>query len=227
MEEQEEREIEVRPDVEMQISDMVSENGMALEVPINLKFSKADAILSILWKTKDLSQFYIGDLLRQVENQEYYSQLLDETRYAKKTVDKFKRVAENVRPDGRWGNLSFDHHDSVNALEPNDQDEWLKYASEGGWTTAKLREELREAGLIKSQKKPGKPKVITCPHCDKPIVEIEDEGCPWCQLMVVRNNLSAVVRKKIQQTLKDIRYGEQMPPLPDWVIEICDRALEV
>jgi len=204
----------IRPDTGLvQISDYVSENGMALNLPLHFEYSQADAVLSSLWTTKDLSQFYIGDLLNHVENMEYYSQLLDEKKYKKRTVDNCKRVARNVKD--RWENLSFDHHSSVSALEPEDQTKWLKYASEGAWTTAKLREELRDTGLITRQKRADKPKVITCPHCDR--AAFEDIPCTGCML--------DVEKKEHRKDLEDIKYGEQAPPPPDWVIEICDKAL--
>jgi len=181
--------VEKRPDVELvQISDFLSTDGMALQLPDHLRFSQADKMLDTLWKARDLSQFYIGDLLNHVENMEYYSQLLDATKYAKKTIDKFKRVAKNV--SGRWENLSFDHHDSVSGLDLDVQDSWLQAASEGNWTTAKVREELREAGLITRQKRSDKSKTIVCPHCDR--LAFEDVPCEGCMRDVADLRIEAL-----------------------------------
>ena len=138
--EQQEHGMEVRPDAgQVQISDMVSENGMALEVPNGYQYGHAKNALEIFWKTKDLSQLYIGDLLNQVEDMEYYSQLLDEVQYTERSIIRYKRVSREVAPEDRWPNLSFDHLESVCPLIPEVQNAWLKNASEGHWTTAKLR----------------------------------------------------------------------------------------
>lgn len=218
-----ERGIEVKPDVgQVQISDMVSANGMALQVPNGFQFNHAKNALEIFWKTKDLSQLYIGDLLNQVEDQEYYSQLLDEVQYTERSIIRYKRVAREVAPDDRWPNLSFDHLESVCPLMPDVQNSWLQAASEGHWTTARLRKELRDAGLITAQPRKKKVEVVECQQCGKPIVAIEDEGCPWCQLKVTGETVEA-----LRGLLNDIRYGEQAPPPAGWIIEICDLALEV
>ncbi|MDY7038522.1 MAG: hypothetical protein SV375_20495, partial [Thermodesulfobacteriota bacterium] len=110
--------------------------------------------------------------------------------YEKKTCQNYMRVSNNIRPNGRWPNLRHSHHEAVAALEPGLQDEWLSYTSEGGWSVARLRQELRDAGLIKTKEREKKPKTIKCPHCDR--WTFEGVSCMGCERDRLDDILTAV-----------------------------------
>jgi hypothetical protein len=67
--------------------------------------------------------------------------------YAAQTIHNCTWVTSRFPPSRRRENLSFGHHAEVAALEPTVVDEWLDKAEAGGWTRAKLREEVRRVKM--------------------------------------------------------------------------------
>lgn len=156
------------PDVgtEIQTTDLVTYEGMALRPKRELAFQEAQYVLDTLYGTFERSQFYMGDLLNFCKSTmgEAYAQLIDETKYSIKTLQNFMWVASRVVADSRWDTLTFDHHASVARLDPDEQDRWLNMAAEGSWSARRLREELK--GPPK-EKEPKYRKVkISCPECE-------------------------------------------------------------
>jgi hypothetical protein len=165
----------------MELSELVQQDGLALRPITALNLQQADYVLSTLWGVRERSQFYIGDLLNfcKATLGETYSQLIDETHYNIKTLQNFMWVSDRVRPNGRWDTLTFDHHASCAALEPEEQDQWLELAAKGGWSCRRLREEIRGP---KAEKEP-KPKVTRCPECTRWMVEGQEcFGCAYDRL---------------------------------------------
>lgn len=154
------------PDVgnEMQLTNLVKQDGMTLRPCRELTLPQAAYVLDTLWGVKERSQFYLGDLLNFCKETmgESYAQLVDETRYNIKTLQNYMWVCDRVRPNGRWDTLTFDHHSTVAKLDPEDQDRWLAMAAEGAWSARRLREEIR------GPRKEKEPKVyrIQCPECE-------------------------------------------------------------
>ena len=195
----------------------LSPNGMGLMVPSDIGYSKAQAVADHLMVTGDLSKWYLGDLFNAVENKEFYSQLLDATKKSSHTINNYKRVAENIRPNGRWPNVSWSHHERVAKLHPDDQEKYLRDTSEGNWSVSRLDEELKNAGLIETKEREKKPKVTSCPHCDQYVIEGE-EPCPWCMLQVSDKRI-----EDLQAVLTEIAN-----PSGDleWAAELASRALK-
>ena len=165
----------------MELNDLVQQDGLALRPKAALTLQQADYVLSTLWGVKERSQFYLGDLLNFCKETmgESYAQLIDETHYNIKTLQNYMWVCNRVRPNGRWDTLSFDHHASVSALEPEEQDQWLELAAKGGWSCRRLRDEIRGP---KVEKEP-KPKVARCPECIRWMVEGQEcFGCKYDEL---------------------------------------------
>ena len=67
-------------------------------------------------------------------------------------------------------------------------------------------------------------KVKTCIHCDRFIVE--GQKCYACQNRVLSREIVGN-RNEFKKILFSIKYGKQGPVPPKWVIEICDKALDV
>jgi len=123
-------------------------------------------------------------------------------------------VRDKFRPEDRiYKNLRFSHYEAVRSIDTGDAHALLNAADGSKISVQELEEVVR--GMKDKPEKPKKLKVIDCPHCDRPA--FEDVPCTGCML--------DVATKEHRKTLEDIKYGEQAPPPPEWVIEICDRAL--
>ena len=148
---------------EIQATDLVKYDGLALRCQRKLNIEEFQYVLDLLWDTYERSQFYLGDLLNNAEMVlgESYAQLIDCEKYRPKTLANFKYVASNIRPAGRWKELSFSHHAECAKLEPNLQDSWLKQAHEQQMSVSELRK------AIKGEPAEKKKKVINvrCPSC--------------------------------------------------------------
>jgi len=187
---------------------LVVPDGMSLRVPGDLTYNQADALMGYMWQRRDQMAWYIGDLLNATKDTEYYSQLLNESKFEVKTCQNYMRVAANVRANGRWENLRHGHHEAACALAPDEQDEWLKYASEGAWSVRRLRDELRDAGLIKAKEKTTKPTAIKCPHCDR--WTFEGVPCMGCEVDVLNTAKAELIGLIVALEAKEISGPEAL-----------------
>lgn len=148
---------------EIQSTDLVKYDGLALRCQRKLTIDEFQYLLDMLYSTYERSQFYLGDLLNYAEDMlgEMYAQLLDSTKYKLKTLQNFKYVASNIRPKGRWEELSFSHHAEVAKLPPHEQDSWLQQAYEQKMSVSELRKAIKGEPIRKP------PKIIEarCPSC--------------------------------------------------------------
>jgi len=128
------------------------------------------------------------------------------------TANNWRRVVKRFPVDVRLGHhhLQASHYIEANHKKLTDDQaiQLMDHADTYEWSVQMVREAVRVA--IGKPVKIEKPKLITCQHCDHWIADA-DEACPYCVLTAI---------------LEDIKYGEQAPPPPAWVIEICDRGLE-
>jgi hypothetical protein len=125
--------------------------------------------------------WWIGDWLNYTESifHETWTQLIPDIGWDEKTLKNWKWVAENVRPNGRYENLSWSHHEKIAKLPPEMQDLWLERAATGGWTVKRLMDELKGP----QQEKEPKPKVTRCPECTRWMVEGQEcWGCSYDRL---------------------------------------------
>jgi len=92
---------------------------------------------SVMW--------WIGDWLNYGEAAygEKYSQALETTDYAYRTLAQAAWVAKAVQFSSRLENLSWSHHQEVASLEPDEQDAILGKATEHGMSRKELREFVR------------------------------------------------------------------------------------
>lgn len=91
--------------------------------------------------------WWIGDLILYGEQffGHRYAQIEDEIGLAPQTIMNRVSVAKHIPPNRRRASLPFGVHAEVAYLEPSERDRWLDRAELGGWTRAKLREEMRAA----------------------------------------------------------------------------------
>ena len=121
----------------------------------SMSFTKWMAVGQQLGQVGKSLAWWTGDWLRWGEelHGEKYAQALDATGRDPKTLMAWIRVCKAIDPGRRREELSFSHHESVSALEPDDQSYWLGRAIEGdvlpnhereSWSTQRLRAELRK-----------------------------------------------------------------------------------
>ena len=89
--------------------------------------------------------WWIGDLILYGETfyGHSYAQIEDSIGLAAATIMNRVSVAKHIPPNRRRASLPFGVHAEVAYLEPSERDRWLDRAELGGWTRAKLREEMR------------------------------------------------------------------------------------
>jgi hypothetical protein len=99
----------------------------------------------ILRKLDESIQWLLGDWIVMGEAYNYGERLAfaESIGFNVKTLDDYAYVARKVNFSVRTENLSFGHHKLVASLSDTDEQErWLKNASENHWSIAKLRDEM-------------------------------------------------------------------------------------
>lgn len=96
----------------------------------------------------DSFQWAIGDYILAGEARfgELAAQLQEKLGISPAQRQQYARVAERIPYPRRREELSWSHHRSVVALEPDEQDRWLDAAIEKHWTRNELESERRGPG---------------------------------------------------------------------------------
>ena len=91
------------------------------------------------------SAWWVGDwlLFGQRVYADRYERAIKRTGFDYQTLRNYAWVASRFDAPRRQEGLSFSHHAEVAALEPEDQDAWLRRALVNGWSRNTLRAELR------------------------------------------------------------------------------------
>lgn len=126
-------------------------------------------------KVHGMCQFYLGDLVVYAESpvtgwgESKYQELMDATGYEYMTLAQFSRVARRFDKDFREevlkdlyahtnvSNLGFQHWQVVASLEDEQAKYFLEMCRDGGWSVAKLREEItlyKNGGKFPEPKEP-------------------------------------------------------------------------
>jgi hypothetical protein len=95
---------------------------------------------------QDAAKFWIGDWILQGEalwGEEVY-QYIEAINISEASRQQYARIAQRIPAERRVEGLSWSHHRAVVALEPDEQDLWLKRALDSGWSKFELEEHLRE-----------------------------------------------------------------------------------
>jgi hypothetical protein len=92
------------------------------------------------------SAWWVGDwlLFGQRVYADRYERAIRRTGFDYQTLRNYAWVAASFEPTRREASLSFSHHAELAALEPDDQDAWLRRALVNGWSRNTLRAELRK-----------------------------------------------------------------------------------
>ncbi|MEV7024148.1 LmbU family transcriptional regulator [Kitasatospora sp. NPDC093558] len=108
----------------------------------------------------DSSAWWAGDWLvfGSASYPQRYRTAIESTALDYQTLRNYAWVARKFAPSRRRPELSFQHHQEVAALPPEQQDRWLDQAVEHGWSKAELRRRLRagRAGAAAPAERPAR-----------------------------------------------------------------------
>ena len=106
----------------------------------------------MLGRIHEAVRFAIGDAIIQGEALygESSYQAFEAFQISEEGMREYVRVAQRVPRSTRRKDLSWSHHRAVASLEPPEQKEWLKRASQQNLSHHALREELRDSGAAPS-----------------------------------------------------------------------------
>lgn len=92
-------------------------------------------------------QWWIGDWLNygDIRWGDMYTQAIEESDYAKGTLQNIKYVTGKIESSQRNENLSYSHHVEVASLDPPLQSELLNLAEEDILTVRELRQKVKKA----------------------------------------------------------------------------------
>jgi len=118
--------------------------GLRLLDP-DLSLSDFTELCWTLGRFHEAVRFAIGDAIIQGEKLygEEAFQAFESLNLSEEARREYLRVADRVPRSRRRRDLSWSHHRAVAALDPPEQKEWLKRASEEGMSHAEMRDALR------------------------------------------------------------------------------------
>ena len=142
---------------ELEAAGAISTIGLHLADP-NLPYSQFEALCTLLGKMHEAVRFAIGDaiLLGEKLYGEKAYQAFESLNISEKGMWEYMRVSLRVPRSRRRKDLSWSHHRAVASLEPAEQKEWLKAASDQRMSHHQLRQALQPAP------EPEAPEVCTC-----------------------------------------------------------------
>jgi hypothetical protein len=130
--------------------------GSGLEISGTLSLHKWQLLGDQLLAISNSSTWWIADWLIYGEStyQDRYQEAISRTSLDYQTLRNYAWVARRIELSRRRDNVSFAHHAEVAALEPPEQDYWLRKAEELGWSRNRLRREVK-ASLKERQARTG------------------------------------------------------------------------
>jgi len=113
----------------------------ALILPPDTPYDQCEALAMMFGQLHRTSAWLIGDLLNHIERVygETYAQAAEATGLSKGALMNYTSVCAHIPRSRRRANVPFSTHMEVAYLEPQEQERWLKQASEKGWTKEELR----------------------------------------------------------------------------------------
>lgn len=110
-------------------------------------FRKWELIGDQIFSVAESSAWWIADWLAYGETifQERYREAIRKSSLNYQTLRNYAWVARRFDLSRRRDNLSFGHHAEVAALDPPEQDFWLRKAEEYGWSRNQLRSQVRSS----------------------------------------------------------------------------------
>lgn len=160
------------------------------------------------------STWWIADWLAfgEVAFQDRYLEAIKNTHLNYQTLRNYVWVARRFEFSRRRDTLSFGHHAEVAALDPPEQDYWLRKAEELGWSRNQMRHEvrtsLRERSLAPPPHAPdGAESTAACPHT--------------AGLRNVSETLRLCVTQEQLELFKAAAGGRNQR-LQEWVVEVLE-----
>ncbi|MFD9793392.1 LmbU family transcriptional regulator [Streptomyces sp. NPDC059070] len=116
-----------------------------LLMPENLPLSAWLRVGKQLGSFTNSSAWWAGDWLVYGDHTypDRYRDAVERTSLDYQTLRNYAWVARKFAPQRRRSELSFQHHQEVAALPPDEQDAWLDRAVEAQWSKAELRRQIR------------------------------------------------------------------------------------
>jgi hypothetical protein len=121
-----------------------------LVIPTGLPYAEWERLGELLKFRRRNIGFWIGDWYNwgQEHYGEKFSQALDETGYAKHTIQNAASVAKAIPPSRRRNDVPFGYHAEVAALPPKQADRLLAEASKTVMPRAQLRAKVRHLRAV-------------------------------------------------------------------------------
>ncbi|MFD3589804.1 LmbU family transcriptional regulator [Streptomyces sp. NPDC058683] len=143
----------------------------ALLLPTDLPFPAWLRIGEQLHAVADSSAWWAGDWLVYGSKvfPDRYRRAIERTALDYQTLRNYAWVARKVDVARRRHDLSFQHHQEVAALTPEEQDHWLGEAAGHGWSKAELRRRMRAERAVDTMSGGG----------PKTRLHLEVEGHRW------------------------------------------------
>ncbi len=118
-------------------------SGLVISGPIS--FHRWELAGHRLISFAESTAWWIADWLAYGESSfhDRYREAVERTSLSYQTLRNYTWVARRFDLSRRRDNLSFGHHAEVAALEPPEQDYWLRKAEELGWSRNQLRSNVR------------------------------------------------------------------------------------
>jgi hypothetical protein len=116
----------------------------SLTLPPDIPYDRYEALVTMFGQLHRTSAWLLGDALNYGEKVygETYAQATVWTGLAEQTLTNYASVCGRIPRSRRRRELPFSVHAEIASLEPEQQKEWLKKASEKQWTRSILRDEL-------------------------------------------------------------------------------------
>lgn len=110
-------------------------------------FDRWEVIGQQLLSVTDSTSWWLADWIAYGERiyQDRYREAIQSTSLSYQTLRNYVWIARRFPLSRRHDNLSFGHHAEVAALDPPEQDYWLRKAEEREWSRNQLRNEVRNS----------------------------------------------------------------------------------
>ena len=136
----------------------VSTTGLTLDD--DLSYEEWEKLGFKLFQVRESWQWWIGDWINYGEKKygETYKAAIEVTGKSFSTLKSVASTATDFEKCRRRHNLPFAHHQEVQSLPPEEQDEVLDNAEAEGWTKREVRDEVRQRkGETTTTKEEGEP----------------------------------------------------------------------
>jgi hypothetical protein len=143
----------------------ISSIGLHLADP-DFPYPQFEALCVLLGKMHEAVRFAIGDAIvlgEKLYGEESF-QAFESLNLSEEARREYLRVSERVPRSRRRKDLSWSHHRAVAALEPAEQKDWLKRASDRHLSHHEMRAALRERGGAEPLPAPS-----LCQCCKRPL----------------------------------------------------------